>query len=173
MQFFSGFSLSNEEYLFSELLNNSAYTVSGFSYGAIKAFKTAKEQILLKNRVDKLQLISPAFFQTKDAKFKRLQLLSYSKNKELYIKQFIKGCFFPYEKKIVELVDTNYEELEELLNFKWNLEELQMLVDKGLIIEVYLGGKDTIIDTLKAKEFFLQISTVSYIKDANHFLQIK
>ena len=171
MHFFSGFSLAREEYLFEDYLKKSDYTVSGFSYGAIKAFNYAKEQLASLKRVDTLQLISPAFFQTKDSKFKRMQILAYSKNERAYMSQFMNSCFDPYEKKIVEHKNTTKEELEELLNYEWDLQELQMLVDKGIKLEVYLGEKDKIIDVEAAREFFLQVATVTYIKDANHFLQ--
>jgi hypothetical protein len=171
MHFFSGFSLLREEYLFNEYLKKTDYTISGFSYGAIKAFIYAKEQFASSKRVDTLQLISPAFFQTKDTKFKRMQLFSYTKDERTYMNQFMNACFYPYEKKIVEHKKTTKEELEELLNYEWDLQELHKLVDKGIKIEVYLGGKDKIIDVQAAREFFLQVATVTYIKKANHFLQ--
>ncbi|WP_373035445.1 pimelyl-ACP methyl ester esterase BioV [Sulfurimonas sp.] len=171
MLFFSGFSLAREEYLFDEYLKKSDYTVSGFSYGAIKAFDNVRQQLASLKRVDTLQLISPAFFQTKDSKFKRMQILAYSKNERAYMNQFMNSCFEPYEKKIVEHRNTSKEELDELLNYEWDLEELQKLVDKGVKIEVYLGEMDKIIDVEAAREFFLQVATVTYIKEANHFLQ--
>jgi len=171
MLFFSGFSLQNAEYLFSEYLSQSDYSLSGFSYGAIKAFKRAKELLDSGKRVDRLQLISPAFFQTKSSKFKRLQMLAYSKNEQEYMKQFIDACFYPYEKKIIEYKKTTSEELDELLNYEWNLEELQKLVDRGLKLEVYLGSEDKIIDIESAREYFLQVASLTYVKDANHFLQ--
>ncbi len=171
MLFFSGFSLTREEYLFEDYLYKSAYCVAGFSYGAIKAFNYAKEQLKTGKRVDTLQLISPAFFQTKGVKFKRLQMLAHSKNRQEYMKQFIDSCFHPYEKRIVQYKKSTKEELEELLNYEWDLEELQRLIDKGIKLEVYLGDKDSIIDVEGAREFFLQVATVTYIKDANHFLQ--
>ena len=173
MKFFSGFSLQNEEYLFEEYINKSDYTVCGFSYGAIKALAYVEKQLELGNRVDKLQLFSPAFFQTNNEKFKRLQMLAYSKNRLEYMKQFISLCFAPYEKKIVEFKKTTKEELHELLNYKWSLHDLRCLTSKGLHVEVYLGGKDEIIDADGAKEFFLEVATVTYVKNANHFLQIK
>jgi hypothetical protein len=43
-------------------------------------------------------------------------------------------------------------------------------VQRGINIEVYLGGEDKIIDVTGAREFFLEVATVTYIKDANHFL---
>ncbi len=171
MQFYSGFSLIREEYLFDKYLDNSAYCISGFSYGAIKAFKEVQKCLESGKRVDTLQLLSPAFFQTNSTKFKRLQKLAYSKNRLEYMKQFIDSCFKPYEKKIIEYKKSTKEELDELLNYIWDLHELQKLVDKGVKIEVYLGSFDAIIDAHGAKEFFLQVSTVTYIKNANHFLQ--
>lgn len=172
MKFFSGFSLKNEEYLFELYLDKSSYTVSGFSYGAIQALNTTLKMIDNSQRVDRLQLLSPAFFQTKDEKFKRLQLMSYKKNELLYMKQFLGGCFYPYEQKIVENIQTDISELKELLEYEWSLETLKKIEAHGVKIEVYLGGKDAIIDADAAKEFFLEVSTVTYIKDANHFLQI-
>jgi len=173
MQFFSGYSLQNESYLFKDYINDTKYTVVGFSYGAIKALEYVNKTLAAKKRVDTLQLLSPAFFQTRDAKFKRLQLLSYTKSEIVYIKQFIKLCFDPYEKKIVEQKKSTKEELEELLNYEWDLDELESLVKKGVKIEVYLGEKDKIIDVEGARDFFTQVSSVTYIKKANHFLQIQ
>ena len=172
MKFYSGFSLKSEEYLFSELIKKSEYTICGFSYGAIKALKATQEALAKSNRVDTLQLFSPAFFQNKDEKFKRLQLMSYKKNQEIYLKQFISSCFEPYENKIVEHTETTIDELRELLEYEWNLDDFKELIERGVIIEVYLGGKDKIIDVNAAKELFLEVSTVTYIKDANHFLQL-
>jgi len=171
MLFFSGFSLRDEKSLFNDFINDSDYCVSGFSYGAIKAFEHTKNQLKLGKRIDTLQLLSPAFFQTKSEKFKRLQILSYSKNKDEYMKQFIGGCFYPFAKRTLLHVETHKEELSELLNYEWNMQELQEMVDKGVKLEVYLGSKDAIIDVKSAREFFLQVATVTYIKDANHFLQ--
>jgi len=172
MKFFSGFSLKNEEYLFNEYIDKSDYSICGFSYGAIKALHTTLEMLENSQRVDRLQLLSPAFFQSKPEKFKRLQLMSYKKNKIIYMKQFIAGCFAPYEKKIVENIETDILELKELLEYEWSLELLKKVESRGVKIEVYLGGKDAIIDAGAAKELFLEVATVTYIKDANHFLQL-
>ena len=173
MKFYSGFSLKNEEYLFFDYIKKSEYTICGFSYGSIKALEAAKKALKDGQRVDTLQLLSPAFFQSKDEKFKRLQLMSYKKSEELYMRQFISSCFAPWQKKIVEHTNTTLDDLRELLEYEWCLEELQEVVKKGVKIEVYLGGQDKIIDVNAAKELFLQVATITYIKDANHFLQIK
>ena len=172
MKFYSGFSLKNEEYLFSDFIKSSEYTICGFSYGAIKALRVTKKALDAGKRVDTLQLLSPAFFQTTDEKFKRLQLMSYKKNEEVYLKQFISSCFEPFEKKIVEHTNTTIDELRELLEYEWNLDDFKELTERGIKIEVYLGGEDKIIDVNAAKELFLEVATVTYIKDANHFLQV-
>ena len=171
MKFFSGFSLQNESYLFTDYIKNSDYTVCGFSYGAIKAFEYSKNQIENGNRVDTLQLFSPAFFQSKDTKFKRLQLMAYRKNKDIYLNQFLNSCFYPYEKKIVENSATSIDELDELLNYEWGIDTLKALSLKGVTIEGYLGGEDVIVDSKAAKDFFIDVATITYIKEGNHFLQ--
>ena len=172
MKFYSGFSLKDDEHFFKEYVIDTDYTVSGFSYGSIKAFKYVLEQLKDSNRIDTLQLFSPAFFQTKSPKFKRFQTISYSKSQEAYLNNFIESCFSPYSKKSVHNIETSVDELEELLGYEWIMPQLKDIADKGVAIEVYLGGKDRIIDVAGAREFFLDVATVTYIKDANHFLQI-
>ena len=173
MQFFSGFSLQNEESFFKDYIDSSLYCVCGFNYGAIQALAYTKEQLSKGKRIDRLQLLSPAFFQTKSEKFKRLQLLAFSKNKQQYIKQFIDACFFPYKSKNVEIYESSKENLEELLNYEWILSDLLDVKSQGVVIEVYLGGADAIIDVDNARDFFLDTCDVTYIKNANHFLQIQ
>ncbi len=172
MRFFSGFSLQNEANFFAPYIKENAYTVCGFSYGAIKAFEAVKKDLQEGKRVDTLQLFSPAFFQSKDEKFKRLQLMAYRKNEDAYLSQFINACFLPYERKELKRSVTVLEELEELLYYEWQKSELAELSAKGVVIEVYLGGEDQIVDADAAKEFFLDVATVTYIKAANHFLQL-
>lgn len=172
MQFYSGFSLRDEEYLFSPYIKRSDFTICGFSYGTIAALNATLKLLKDAKRVDTLQLFSPAFFQTKDEKFKRLQLRSYKTNKELYMQQFVESCFAPYNKKVLTHKETSIEQLQELLEYEWDEQKLKYLEDCGVKIEVYLGGKDAIIDVEGAHEFFLEYATLTYIKDANHFLQL-
>ncbi|MGE4510210.1 MAG: pimelyl-ACP methyl ester esterase BioV [Sulfurimonadaceae bacterium] len=170
MKFFSGFSLQGEEVFFKPFIKESAYTVCGFSYGAIKAYEHAKAQIAKGKRVDTLQLFSPAFFQTKSEKFKKLQLLGYQKNEELYLQNFLVACFAPHPQKSVSLACGTSQELQELLFYKWNLDALAELRERGVVIEVYLGMDDAIIDAPGAREFFVEVATVTAMKNANHFL---
>ena len=168
MTFFSGFALHNEAHFFEHFLDKGAYTVSGFSYGAIKAMQ---EVLKRERRIDKLQLFSPAFFQEKSTKFKRLQMLGYSKDSSTYIQKFTENCFLPHAMQPVDYTRHSREGLEELLEYRWSEEELSALKREGVEIEVYLGEKDSISDVRHAYAFFLPYATVTLIKGANHFLQ--
>ena len=171
MKFYSGFTFKNDKGCFKEYIQDTEYSVSGFSYGAIKAFEYVKEQLKLGNRIDTLQLFSPAFFQTKSEKFKRLQTLSFKKDSDAYINSFIQQCFMPYKIKELEYREANILDLNTLLSYEWLIPNLLEIKDKGVKIEVYLGAKDNIIDVESARELFLEVATVTYIKKANHFLQ--
>ena len=169
MLFFSGFGLKNEEMLFNFWLEKNDFCVAGFSYGAIKAVEYCLNS---ESRVDRLILLSPAFFNDKDSKYKRMQLMFYSKDKQAYTNNFLQNItngsnvdLTPY------LNSTNKEQLEELLYYSWSKKKLQTIASIGTTIEVILGGKDKIIDAKKAKEFFEDVATVYYIKDANHILE--
>lgn len=166
--FFSGFCFSNECELFLDYLEKNDFTISGFSYGAIKAFQKALKS---ETRVDKLQLFSPAFFQTKDEKFKKMQLMFFKKDEEQYIKNFLGNVKSPIYKDIDKYFKKgNIEELKELLEFVWSKDDLKKLNSKGVKIEVFLGAKDLIIDSNEAKDFFKDFATVYYFKDKGHLL---
>jgi len=167
MIFYSGFSLRDDKVFFKSFLKDSEYCVAGFSYGAIKALLHVSQS---KTRIDTLQLFSPAFFQDKSEKFKRLQLMAYKRNSEAYLKQFMQSCFAPYKQSQTLHIENNTDELYELLYYEWPANILKDIIDRGINIEVYLGEKDSIINTNVAKEFFLPFATTYYIKNANHFL---
>lgn len=165
--YFSGFCLENESELFSEYIIENDFTVSGFSYGAIKAFEYA---LTTNNRVDKLQLFSPAFFNDKDKKYKRMQLMYFNKDSTLYCENFLENCGFLKSNLTKYFKKGGLEELDELLNYFWDDEKLDKLIKKGTKIEVYLGGKDKIIDSEKATLFFKRYSEVYFIKARGHIL---
>ncbi len=167
--FFSGFSLENEQELFKEYLQDTQYCVSGFSYGAQKAF----EYVLnTSKRVDRIQLFSPAFFQDKDKKFKRMQLMFFNKDAQAYCENFLNNCQEGSSNKQLELYFQmgNLEDLESLLNYEWDQEKLEQLKQKNIKLEVYLGGNDKIIDSKNAKDFFVNFGTVYFYKDKGHIL---
>ena len=166
--FFSGFCFKNEEELFDEYIIKNDFTVGGFSYVSIQAFN---EVLNSNQRVDKLQLFSPAFFQTQDKKYVRLQLMFFNKDPKSYCENFLKNVAYPKELELEKYFELGtYEELEELLTFKWNEEDIQKILDKGTKIEVYLGSEDKIIDASLAKDFFRNYATVYYINNKGHIL---
>lgn len=170
MIYFNGFCFEGEEILFEAFTCKSDFCVAGFSYGAIKAIKYA---LHVKTRIDKIQLFSPAFFQDKDEKFKKLQKISFRKNQEKYLENFLQNVSFPSQIKMQEFLHVGtFAQLEELLEYEYKEEELQALKDKRIALEVFLGEKDKIIDALKVREFFLPFATVYFMKDAGHLLQI-
>ena len=167
-KYFSGFCFFEESELFKDYIIQNDFTVSGFSFGAIKAFE---EVLNSNNRVDKLQLFSPAFFQTKDEKFKRTQVMYFKKDANAYCQTFLSNVLSPLDLDISKYFKLgSIEELQELLYYEWSEEKLQKLIEKGVKIEVYLGGNDKIIDASKAQEFFKEFATVYYIKEKGHLL---
>ena len=168
-KFFSGFSLENEEELFKEYIIKNDFTICGFSYGAIKARKYA---LNLKTRIDLIQLFSPAFFQNKEMKFKRMQLMFFKKDKLSYCKNFLQNISYPSSLKLNKYFkEGSFEELEELLFYEWKKEDLQTLINNKIKIEVYLGFEDKIINSNETCEFFKEFADVYYIKNVGHILQ--
>ena len=169
MRYFSGFCFEDESELFENLLIKSNFCVAGFSYGAIKAFE---EVYSSKNRIDTLQLFSPAFFQDRDERFKRLQLMAFKKDKQNYLKNFYQNVLYPLEIDISRYKKQGtLEELKELLNYKWDKEKLDIITKRGTKIEVYLGKLDNIINADVAKEFFKPFATIYYFNNLGHILQ--
>ena len=167
-KYFSGFCFFEESELFKDYIIQNDFTVSGFSFGAIKAFE---EVLNSNNRVDKLQLFSPAFFQTQNEKFKRTQIMYFKKDENAYCQTFLSNVLSPLDLDISKYFKLgSIEELQELLYYEWSEEKLQKLIEKGVKIEVYLGGNDKIIDASKAQEFFKEFATVYYIKEKGHLL---
>ncbi|WP_368030163.1 pimelyl-ACP methyl ester esterase BioV [Arcobacter sp. s6] len=167
-KYFSGFCFFEESELFKDYIIQNDFTVSGFSYGAIKAFEEVLNSSI---RVDKLQLFSPAFFQTQNEKFKRTQVMYFKKDANAYCQTFLSNVLYPLNIDISKYFKQGaIEELQELLYYEWSQKKLQKLVDKGVKIEVYLGGNDKIIDASKAQEFFKKFATVYYIKEKGHLL---
>ena len=168
MRFYSGFCLRNESGYFADWLKTGAYSVAGFSYGAIRALQHALQT---PTRLDTLQLFSPAFFCNRPESFRRLQLKGYRRDGVAYRARFIENCFAPYPPGEVEVADDGEAALQTLLTYDWPEFELRTLHARGTAIEVYLGGRDAVIDADAAREYFTPYATVFYFKDANHFLQ--
>jgi pimeloyl-ACP methyl ester carboxylesterase len=166
--YFSGFSLSGENEIFKDFLVDTEFSVAGFSYGAIKAFEYALDN---HRRVDRLTLLSPAFFQDKNEAFKRAQLRYFKLNRELYIKNFLENIAYPSKVDLTQYLDIGtYSQLESLLNYRWDIEKLKKLKSRGVIVEIFLGKSDRIIDSKKALNLFSKITTTYYINGRGHIL---
>ncbi len=168
MKYFNGFSLKNEDIFFQDYIIDSDYCVAGFSYGSQRAFEFVYNS---PNRVDRLILLSPAFFQNHKKSFIRTQLRYYKSNPQAYIEQFVKNVIYPSNTKLEEYIDKcNYNELESLLTYIWDRDKIIELIDRGVTIEVFIGGEDKIVNSQKSFEFFCELTTTYLIKDAGHLL---
>jgi hypothetical protein len=170
MQYFSGFCLQNESFLFDNYLIKTDFNVAGFSYGCIKACELALKS---KTRISTLQLISPSFFDDKSDKFKNMQIKIFEKNKKLYVKTFLENSISnPKNKKLIEPYFTQgtKKRLEQLLFYKWCENNFELIKQKGIRIETFIGSDDKIISPTKAKDFFSKFGEVYFFKNKDHFL---
>ncbi|GIU00062.1 hypothetical protein TSL6_05680 [Sulfurovum sp. TSL6] len=169
MKYFNGFSLQGEKELFAPYLLNSDYCVAGFSYGAQQAFEYVYQS---KVRIDRLILLSPAFFQTEKPSFIRTQLRYFEAGQEAYVKQFLANAAYPSNIDLSNYLEVGTkEELEALLSYTWDQKKIQEILDRGTIIEVFLGEDDKIIDAQKAFDFFKPMTTTYFMKSVGHLLQ--
>ena len=166
MRYFNGFSLKGEERLFKDYLIDSDFAVAGFSYGAIRAFEEVYNS---KTRVDRLILLSPAFFQNHKKSFIRTQLRYFKLDRDSYIKEFLKNIAYPSDIDLsLYLSNGTISELEYLLSYVWSQDRLLELIKRGVTIEVFIGGMDKIIDSKIAFDFFSKITTTYLLKDKGH-----
>ncbi len=172
MKYFSGFGFQNEWPLFKEYIQRGEYNIAGFSYGAQKAFMEAYERTKEGRRVQKLQLLSPAYFEYLPKEVKHKEILSFAKNPDLYMRFFYKKVLYPSSLDINRFKKMpTLGELKSLLLFHWEEEKFEFLQEKGVQIEVYLGSLDKIVDASKAHEFFKQYAISHLIKDVGHLLR--
>jgi pimeloyl-ACP methyl ester carboxylesterase len=172
VRFFSGFLFIDEKELFKKYFIQNDFIVVGFSYGAQKALEFT---LASQSRIDRLILLSPAFFQDRDEIFRRTQKIYFSSNKERYSKNFLQSVIYPSKNRDIEryLCEGSQEELNALLEYKWSQDKLARVQSKGVNIEVFLGTDDVIIDTTKVSDFFSKNATVYLIKEAGHLLDIE
>ncbi|AFI05476.1 pimelyl-ACP methyl ester esterase BioV [Helicobacter cetorum] len=174
MRFFSGFGFFCESVLFEEWLLKGAYDVSGFSMGAINAIEYAFNEVLQERRINSLLLFSPCMLSHKQESFKRVQLLAFKKDKLGYMERFYKEAGFckPLEQVYGNIKrESSLEELDFLLNYKYDSYKIKFLLEKGVKIEVFVGLKDSITDIQALLEFFMPLVKVWQFKECNHLLQ--
>jgi pimeloyl-ACP methyl ester carboxylesterase len=168
VKYFNGFSLKEEEAIFAAYLDESDFVVAGFSYGAQRAFEYVHAS---ERRVEKLILISPAFFQTQKRSFIRTQLRYFESDAESYSRQFLINVAYPSQVDLSKYLHIGTkDELESLLTYEWSAEKIKELLARGTQIEVYLGGSDKIIESSVAYEFFSNLTLTYFIKDVGHCL---
>lgn len=170
MKYFNGFSLKDEEGLFDAYLTESVYCVAGFSYGAQKAFEYVYHAT---ERIDRLILLSPAFFQTQKPSFIRTQLRYFEAGHESYVKQFLSNIAYPSKLDLSSKLHTGTkQELDSLLTYQWEQKKIREVLDKGITIEVFIGNEDKIVDTQEALKFFKNSGMTTYLlKKSGHLLR--
>lgn len=169
MKYFNGFCLEGEEIFFKEYLTDSAYTVAGFSYGAQKAFEYVCE---IEQRVDRLILISPAFFQNHKKSFIKTQLRYFKADEVSYKENFLNNVVYPSTLSLDSyLAEGSYNELEALLSYVWDEDKIKKMISKGIIIEVFMGLEDKIVDAQKSHEFFSKLVPIYAFKDRGHLIK--
>jgi pimeloyl-ACP methyl ester carboxylesterase len=168
VNYFNGFSLEGESKLFDDLLLSSDSCVVGFSFGAQKAFEYVYENL---KRVDRLILLSPAFFQTQKSSFIRTQLRYFEAGQSDYVDNFLSNVSSPSSFNLAEYLKVgSKEELEALLTYVWDEDKIQTILNRGTVIEVFFGAIDKIVDTHEANKFF-SMTTNYILKDAGHLLK--
>ena len=177
MKFFSGFCLENEQGLFSSFIDDCGeYNVVGFSYGAILALEYCLDAT---TRIDRLILLSPAFFADKSEKYKTFQLKNFSKDADAYKKVFLLNTQKPQTQAAVKDLSpyssnaslaTQRAQLQKLLFFQWNRNDFHSLKQKGISIEIYLGENDHILNAAEARDFFAPCADVYFLNHSNHLL---
>lgn len=165
--FYSGFCLCGEEEIFHEYLPAFGSYVCGFSYGAIGALKYALKEQSVKNLI----LLSPAYYAHQEDAFKEAQLAAFESDKELYRLKLLKKSGFDERECELYAKEGAYEELLELLYFDWNTARLEMLADRGVKIEVFIGSADGIVEPEASAEFFGHFAKVYTLENKNHILR--
>ena len=168
MRYFNGFSLQGEEGFFEEYTVDGDLVVSGFSYGAQKALEYVYDT---NYRVDRLILLSPAFFQNQKPSFVRTQLRYFQSGQEAYVKQFLDNVAYPSDIDLSKKLNIRTkEQLEALLTYTWDAQKIKEITQRGTTIEVFLGSEDKIIDAGAAFDFFNEIATTYFVKGVGHLL---
>lgn len=176
MRYFSGFGFAGESPLFEEFLEEGEYVVAGFSYGAQQAFEYAKHATV---RIQKLQLLSPAFFLGRTEGFIRGQILGFKKDRAAYLERFyranVSGNLRECERLEPYRISPSLEDLEALLSYEWREEDFILLAERGVEVEVFLGEEDQIIDPRAAFDFFSQMPSLTLysFKGRSHLLFAK
>ena len=179
MKFFGGFGFKDDVQIFERILHDlgyledNPYNICGFSFGAQKAVDYAVDSLKNGSRINRVILLSPAFFNDKSDDFVAQQLQNFVKNRAIYMKAFYKniGICEDDEAFLREVETLDLRILEKCLHYKFVDSDLEALKARGVEIVVLLGGADKIINANVANEFFSKYGVVYFIKNANHLLR--
>lgn len=171
MKYFGDFCFSDDMALFNHIIDSynlvGQYNVFGFGYGAQKAVSYALES---KQRIERLVLFSPMFLNDKSIDFKRQQILSFNNNTALYMKLFLENIGFTKELESY-LQSPKVEDLKAGLDYQFSIDIMYEIVRKGILVNVFFGMKDCIIDVDSASAFFAKNAIVYLLKKCNHLLR--
>lgn len=170
MKYFSGFGFQQESSLFEPYFDQcTRFSVVGFSYGAIEAFEYA---LSCETRIDRLILLSPAFFQYHQEDFKANQLLLFKRKPLMYAKSFYDNVLFPSHEDIsLYHAPLEIEPLKKLLYYQWSEEKLHSLRHQGIALDVYVGSDDKICHSDEIISFFCRYATVYTLSGKGHLLK--
>jgi pimeloyl-ACP methyl ester carboxylesterase len=168
--FFSGFCLEGESELFSDWLVESDYTVAGFSLGAIRALEFTLQAA---ERIDRLLLFAPAFFQNRPRRYLDLQLRAWERDPEAYRERFLQHVAFPSDLDLAPYrAEGSGEELTFLLHYRWEAERLQEIRRRGTVIQVFVGERDRIVDVRGPLGFFApEVDALYRFRHGGHLLR--
>lgn len=176
----NGFFFQKELIFLKNFVHKGIYDISGFGFGAQKAYDEAFLRISRGRRVNKLILLSPAFFGNgkMNQSDKILQIKAFEENKKIYTFNLLK--LMGEENNLMEKNPTSKDfvlkikssDLYSMFDYIWDKKKIETLSYRGVSTEIYLGGKDKTINALKISEFFAPHATIYLIKKANHFLKI-
>jgi len=124
------------------------------------------------SRIERLILISPAFFQNRSRRFVKLQIEAWEGDRELYISNFLKNCSYPSGVDLKRYFSMGRrEELSYLLSYRWDESKLMELKKRGVEIEVFIGKKDKIVDSKAVLDFFGEFATIYLFRRGGHILK--
>jgi len=124
-------------------------------------------------RVERLILLSPAYFAGCTKAFTKAQMLYFRKDSSSYMERFLENAAYPAEKGVLDRFrgDATLSELEELLLYPWSEGKLREIERRGTIIETYLGAEDRIVDAKAAHDFFKNFGESYLFKEYGHILR--
>lgn len=145
----------------------------GANQDSCKSCKSSNSNANPPQRINRMILLSPAFFNDKNEDFKNTQMATFEKNRAIYMKAFYKNIGANAEDgaylREIDLLDSR--DLEQCLHYKFKSADLEALNARGVEIISIFGECDKIINAQIAHAFFARFGVAFFIKGANHLLR--